>query len=81
MILGNNAHCVGDRRCMECYLGFPTKCVCGGFIHCQFIREDWQNNKELIYACDKCGDKFKFPGQRAKPKFGRKRKFQNRKNK
>lgn len=80
-LLNKAEHTVGDRRCCECWKGYPVKCVCGGMVHAQFVKESWQGELDLAYACDICGDKFKFPGQRAKRKYGFvKRKF-NKSNK
>lgn len=69
-LLNKSEHTVGDHRCLECYRGYPAKCLCGGFIHAQFLKEDWQSNSQLSVACDVCGDKYKFPGQKPiKPKY------------
>lgn len=68
-LLNKAEHTVGDHRCVECWKGFPVKCVCGGFIHAQFVKESWQNVIDLAYACDICGDKYKFLGQNTKKKF------------
>jgi len=54
-------HQIGDRRCEECYRGYPMKCLCGGFIHAQFVRETWDNQIQLKFSCDVCGDAYKFP--------------------
>lgn len=72
--VNKSEHVAGDRRCVECYAGYPAKCVCGGFIHAQFVKEDWEGFKDIAFLCDRCGDKFKFPGQKAAPKKYR-RKF------
>jgi hypothetical protein len=62
MFFVNNAqHSGNDRRCAECYRGFPTKCVCGGLIHAQFIKEGWEGGVQVAHNCDVCGDKYKFP--------------------
>lgn len=72
-ILNKTEHTCGDKRCVECYRGFPAKCLCGGFIHAQFIKESWEGEPDLAYSCDICGENFKFPGQRPRRKFIRKR--------
>ena len=69
-------HTVGDRRCCECWAGFPKKCQCQGLIHCQFIKENWEGDKTLVFSCDACGDQYKFPEynnskKRRKPKWKR----------
>lgn len=70
--LNKSEHTVGDRRCCECWRGYPVKCVCGGLVHAQFISENWQNILNLVYSCDSCGDNFQFPGQRGpKRKYNR----------
>lgn len=68
-ILSKAEHAVGDHYCAECWKGHPVKCICGGLVHAQFIKENWQNAVELAYACDICGENFNFPGQRAKRKY------------
>lgn len=68
-LLNKAEHTVGDRRCCECWKGYPVRCVCGGMVHAQFVKESWQNIVELAYACDKCGENYKFPGQRARNKY------------
>ena len=71
--LSGSEHTIDDIRCCECYRGYPTKCVCGGLIHAQFIKETWENEVILNFSCDICGDNFNFPGQRGKRrKFKRK---------
>ena len=57
-------HEVGNSRCNECFRNFPGSCVCSGLIHAQFVKESWDNQLELSFACDKCGSNFKFPGQK-----------------
>lgn len=74
-ILNKSEHTVGDHRCCECWRGYPVKCLCGGFIHAQFVKEEWDNNLILTYGCDVCGDKFKFRIPRMKPKFQKRRRF------
>lgn len=37
------------------------KCTCGGLIHAQFIRETWQNQTILAFACDGCGENYQYP--------------------
>lgn len=78
-IVGNNEHQPEDRRCLECYRGYPMKCLCGGFIHAQFMKETWDNQTQLTYSCDKCGPDFKFPEHGRKPTKFKRRKFNNRK--
>ena len=68
-ILNKTEHTAGDHRCVECWGGFPVKCVCGGFIHAQFVKETWQKVIDLAYSCDSCGEKYAFPKQNFKPKF------------
>lgn len=68
-LLNKAEHTVGDHRCVECWKGYPVKCICGGLVHAQFISESWQNELNLTYSCDACGDKFQFPGQKAKRKY------------
>ncbi len=47
--------------CLECYRGYPMKCACGkGFIHAQFLKENWQWEIELAFSCDSCGSDYKF---------------------
>jgi len=75
-ILNKTEHICGNRKCLECYRNYPVKCVCGGLIHAQFIRENWQNVVELSYGCDKCGDKYRFPV--IKVKKYKPRRFNNR---
>lgn len=74
-ILNKSEHTVGDRRCVECWKGFPMKCICGGFVHAQFIKESWQNVVELAYLCDRCGEKFRLPGQKPRKSKQRRRTF------
>ena len=52
-------HPIGDRRCNECYIGYPNKCRCGGLIHAEFVKESWEGFKKIETLCDKCGDEFK----------------------
>jgi hypothetical protein len=68
-LLNKAEHTVGDHRCVECYKGYPAKCTCGGYVHAQFVKESWENEVELSFACDRCGPNFKFPGQRPRKKF------------
>lgn len=67
-------HTVGDRRCCECWVGFPQKCQCQGLIHCQFVKENWEGDKTLVYSCDACGEQYKFPVYR-NPKARHKHKW------
>jgi predicted nucleic acid binding AN1-type Zn finger protein len=48
-------------------------------VHAQFVKENWQGVVDLVYACDICGEKFKFPGQRARNKyrFAKKNRFKS----
>ena len=68
-ILNKSEHTVGDSRCTECYKGYPLKCVCGGLIHSQFVKETWDGDVNLSFGCDNCGDKYEFPGQKPKKKL------------
>jgi hypothetical protein len=56
--VGDCQHSEGDRRCCECWAGYPKLCECRGLIHAQFIKENW-DGISLVYSCDNCGDKFK----------------------
>jgi len=67
-LVNNAQHIAGDRRCSECFKDYPMKCACGGFIHAQFVRETWQNQTILAFACDLCGDKYEHPKYRASTK-------------
>jgi hypothetical protein len=67
--LNKAEHTAGDHRCVECYRGYPAKCRCGGFIHAQFVKESWDHVTDLAFACDVCGDKFEFPGQKPRKKY------------
>jgi hypothetical protein len=64
---------------VECWKGFPVRCICGGLVHAQFVKESWQNVVDLAYACDICGENFIFPGQRPKRKYQpvKRRRFNN----
>ena len=66
-LVDNKEHTIDDRRCLECYYGFPKICQCKGLIHCQFVRENWESEKILSYACDNCGPDYKFPVTKKKP--------------
>lgn len=59
-IIERTEHTKGDHKCGECVYRYPKNCACGGYIHAQFLREDWQGMVELKIACDQCGDKYKF---------------------
>lgn len=56
-------HAEGDRRCLECWAGYPKKCQCGGLIHAQFIKERWEE-LNVQCACDACGPEFKYEKKR-----------------
>ena len=60
-LVGGMEHNDGDKRCLECWAGFPKKCQCQGLIHCQFVKENWEGDKTLVYSCDACGQDYKFP--------------------
>src|SRR5262252_5591679 len=59
ILVGKAEHQVGDRRCGECWLGYPKKCQCGGFIHAEFVKESWDRVVTLTFRCDQCADKYK----------------------
>ncbi len=80
-LLNKAEHTVGDRRCVECWKGYPTKCVCGGMVHAQFVKEDWQGQVEFVCGCDKCGENYKFPGQKARRNYKFARKNRSKKSK
>lgn len=64
LIIENQPHEVGNIRCNECTRSYPAKCACGGLIHAQFVRETWQNQTILAFACDLCGEKYEHPKHR-----------------
>ncbi len=53
--LSNQEHTVGDRKCGECWSGYPKMCRCKGLIHAQFIKESYQSEFHLEFKCDYCG--------------------------
>jgi hypothetical protein len=57
-LVNNAQHSAGDRRCSECFINYPMKCNCGGLIHAQFVKETWQNQTVLAFACDVCGENY-----------------------
>jgi hypothetical protein len=57
-LVNNAQHTSGDQRCSECYRNYPMKCNCGGLIHAQFVKENWQNQTILAFSCDLCGEKY-----------------------
>jgi len=59
--IGKSKHFPEDRRCCECYIGFPTPCACGGLIHAQYIDTTWDKHILIDFACDKCGADYKYP--------------------
>jgi len=60
-LINNAQHTAGDRRCEECVKNYPMKCICGGLIHAQFVRETWENKTILAFACDVCNGNYQYP--------------------
>lgn len=52
-------HEAAERRCAECWGGWPKPCECGGLVHAEFEDESWHADGDvsvhLRYACDRCG--------------------------
>lgn len=69
--VANYKHNVGDRRCCECWAGFPQRCKCKGLIHAQFVKENWEGELNVQLACDNCGELFKKDKEKKKS-YGKK---------
>lgn len=59
-LVDKSEHPVGDRRCCECWAGYPIPCRCKkGFVHAQFLRRNSDGGPVLATICDHCGEDFK----------------------
>ena len=58
-VVGGQEHTPGDRKCCECWAGYPRTCKCKGLIHCQFMRENWEGELHFLFSCDNCGEDYK----------------------
>lgn len=57
--VGQKEHTIADKRCLECYAGYPMKCHCGGLIHCEFEKKTWDEQPIVKVKCDQCDENFK----------------------
>ncbi len=65
-MVGTAEHSLGDKRCAECWNGYPKLCQCQGLIHAQFIKEEWEGEIKFIFSCDNCGSDFKYFAKKRK---------------
>ncbi len=56
LIIDGYAHIIGDKKCGECWSGYPRECECGGLIHASFGDENYDCDYWLYTKCDKCGE-------------------------